>query len=106
MRILTCFVAAGLLLIGCSRAPEQAPQPATSSAAVSDVARRIADYAPVRLQADLSGFSANDRQLLLHLVRAAELMNELFWQQAWGDRDALLGRLTDPAVQDEWYDRQ
>jgi len=98
MRVFACFAVTGVLLIGCSRGPDQTSQPAAPSAAVSDVARRVADYAPVRLQADLSEFSADDRQLLLHLVRAAELMNDLFWQQAWGDRDALLGRLADPAV--------
>ena len=55
-------------------------------------------YAPVTLQADLSTLSANERQMLGLFIDAAEVMDGLFWQQAYGDRAALLGKLTDPAT--------
>jgi hypothetical protein len=32
------------------------------------------------------------------LIEAADTMNGLFWQQAYGDRDALLASITDPAA--------
>jgi hypothetical protein len=55
-------------------------------------------YAPVTLQADLSTLSAKERQMLGLFIDAAQVMDGLFWQQAYGDRNALLGKLTDPAV--------
>jgi hypothetical protein len=55
-------------------------------------------YAAVTLQADLSTLSAKERQMLGLFIDAAEVMDGLFWQQAYGDRAALLGKLTDPAT--------
>lgn len=56
-------------------------------------------YAPVRLEADLSGLSAWEREALGLFIDAAAVMDDLFWAQAYpGDRRALLDGLKDPAV--------
>ncbi|MGB5210815.1 MAG: Zn-dependent hydrolase [Gammaproteobacteria bacterium] len=47
-------------------------------------------YATVRLEADLSGLSFLQRQTLPLLIKASAIMDELFWQQAYGDPDLLL----------------
>ena len=51
-------------------------------------------YAPFRLTADLAGLSENERRMLGLFVDASVIMDELFWRQAYGDRDALLKRLS------------
>jgi hypothetical protein len=53
-------------------------------------------YAPFRLTADLSSLSAEERRMLGLFIDAAQIMDGLFWRQAYGDRDTLLGGLTDP----------
>lgn len=62
------------------------------------VTERVAQYAPVRLSADLSGLSSNERKTLKLLIEASVQMDEIFWQQAWGDRKELLEGLKDPMV--------
>jgi hypothetical protein len=53
-------------------------------------------YAPVTLSADLKGLTDKERTMVSLLIDAAEIMDDLFWQQAYpGDRAALLAGLKD-----------
>jgi len=42
-------------------------------------------YAEFRLTADLSGFSDSQRQMIALMIEASQIMDELFWRQAYGD---------------------
>jgi len=53
----------------------------------------LAQYAEVSLTTDMSGLSASERAMIPLLIEAAEVMDGLFWRQAWGDRDSLLAAL-------------
>ena len=61
-----------------------------------DYRAKLEDYVTVKLTADLSGLSDSQREMLPLLVQAAQVMDGLFWQQAYGDRDALLKGIEDP----------
>ena len=61
-----------------------------------DYREKLDDYVTVKLTADLSGLSDAQREMLPLLVQAAQVMDGLFWQQAYGDREALLGSIGDP----------
>jgi hypothetical protein len=78
--------------------PAAAPAAAATAASSRDVAAKVAAYAPVTLSADLSHLADGDRRALALLLDAAEIVDGLFWQQVWGDRDALLKRIDDPDV--------
>ena len=52
-------------------------------------------YTSVRLTVDLSEMTDSERQMIPLLIEAAEAMDEIFWMQAYGDRDALLASLPD-----------
>ncbi|HEX7029155.1 MAG TPA: Zn-dependent hydrolase [Gammaproteobacteria bacterium] len=67
-------------------------------AANAYVEERIDIYAPVTLTADLSGLSANQKAVIARLIEASKVMDELFWMQAYGDREALLKSIEDPVV--------
>jgi hypothetical protein len=88
---------------------ELAPAPATSApvadtsavaAAEGSVAQRLASYAPVKLDADLSAFDKRQKKMIALLVEAADSMNAIYWRQSWGDKDALLGKISDPATRE------
>jgi hypothetical protein len=85
-------------------AASSAPATAASTPAASESAaamnRRLADYATVKLTADLSGFDAKQKKMIALLVEAADSMNAIYWQQAWGDKDALLQKISDPATRE------
>jgi hypothetical protein len=56
---------------------------------VPDIERRLAQFAPTPLDADVSALSAEDRKALDHLVEAARLMNDIFLRQAWAGGPAM-----------------
>lgn len=83
-------VLAAACLAGCG-GPDSGPEFADV-----DYRAKLEDYVTVKLAADLSGLSDSQREMLPLLVRAAQVMDGLFWQQAYGDREALLEGIEDP----------
>ena len=47
-------------------------------------------YAVFRLEADLSHLSENDREVVRLLIEASRPMDDVFWMQAYGDREEAL----------------
>lgn len=78
------------------------PAPATTEAPAvqpdNAIAAKVAAYAEVTLTADLSSLGDGDRQAIVLLLQAGEIMDALFWKQVWGDKDALLKGIADPAT--------
>jgi hypothetical protein len=56
----------------------------------TDLAKKIARFAPTEISADLSALPANERQALAHMIKAAQVMDALFLEQAWAGNEALL----------------
>jgi hypothetical protein len=98
----------GALLIAClSSLVLGACQPAgalsTRSTAPSDhtvsyAQQHAGDYAVVPLTADLSAFDNDGKRMIALLVQASEVMNDLYWQQSWPDKAALLAKAPDEAT--------
>jgi len=86
---------AGMLLVlaGCTEselpAEPEATTPEASTAEASKaealVPARPQVYADFTLQADLDSLSAGQKSMLVLLIRASEIMDDLFWRQAYGD---------------------
>jgi len=56
---------------------------------------RIKIYEKVKLTTNLNQLSASERKVLPLLIQAAEIMDDLFWKQAYPQRDSLLGVVKD-----------
>ncbi len=65
----------------------------------SDAEALLATYTPVTLDADLAGLTEKERQMIPILIQAAKLMDEMFWYEAYGDRNELLAETTDAALE-------
>ncbi len=65
---------------------------------VNPMNEMVAKYAMVPLATDQSVLSENERAMLPLLIEASRYMDELFWRQAYGDRDSLLATITDSAT--------
>ena len=59
---------------------------------------KVDEYARFELSADLSALTEKERAMLPLLIDAAEIMDNLFWKQSYGDKDALLASITDTAI--------
>ena len=53
----------------------------------------ISKYHQVELKADLSWLSENEREIIRLLIDAADIMDDIFWTQAYGDKEALLEKI-------------
>lgn len=98
------------MLTGCQPASEplvHSPAQDTSPTAQATTSQpqllideaRLNIYYPVDLIADLDHLSDNQKEMIGLLIDASEIMDDLFWQQAFGeDKEAFLAKLTDPRV--------
>ena len=59
------------------------------------VAKRLPIYEKVRLSTNLNQLTVSERNVLPLLIQAAEIMDELFWKQAYPQRDSLLNAVKD-----------
>ena len=66
--------------------PEAAPTPAPVATAASELLPARPDvYAPFTLVSDLEGLTDKQRRMLELLIEASQIMDDLFWRQAYGD---------------------
>lgn len=87
-----------LSLAGCGDSEEprsaveaKAPEPAAApSPLVPGASERLGIYAPVRLSADLVSLSEDQRDMIRILIEASQIMDDLFWLQAYGEPEPLL----------------
>ena len=84
------LVAAALAAAGCAR--QQAEKKVTEPT----MKERLAKYAQIRLETDPSGLTDKERQMIPLLIDAAKVMDDLFWLQTYGDKQALLAKVNDP----------
>ena len=56
----------------------------------------LSNYTDFRLTTDLSALSENERRMIPLLIEAGQVMDEIFWVQAYGGRDTLRTIVTDP----------
>ncbi|MDR7119569.1 dipeptidyl-peptidase 3 family protein [Rheinheimera soli] len=71
----------------------------TASLLVPGFEKRLDIYRTVDLTADLSAVSAQHKQMLAKLIDASEIMDQLFWKQAFSeDKTSFLGKINDAKV--------
>ena len=93
--VVTCLL---LSLTSCQPVPSKAGESASSDRAESPIEKKLSQYTTVRLTADLSKLTQNERRMIPHLIDAARSMDAIFWRQAYGNRDSLIKSIGDPAV--------
>lgn len=64
----------------------------------SDLQAKVNEFTPVELNSDLlNNLSDNQKQLLSYLFDAAALVDEVFWEQSFGDKESLMNAVSDDA---------
>jgi hypothetical protein len=84
-----------VLLFSCTENKQQATHHTTPDT-ISTIKARLSKYVPVRLSVSLTKLTPKEKQMLPLLIEAAQIMDELFWLEAYGNKDSLLQTLTDP----------
>ena len=52
-------------------------------------------YASFKLTTDTAQLRSSDKTVIRHLIKAAQIMDELFWYEAYGDKVSLLSSIQD-----------
>ena len=76
----------------------QPPKTEVYKSAVADIQQRVDEYAEFTLTTDMSKLSESDKQVLPYLFECADIMEELFWKDAIGDKTEFLSKIENPAL--------
>lgn len=57
---------------------------------------KMANYAEVNLTTDISHLSSNQKEMLLLLFQASDIMDEIFWLENFGEKEPFLNSIEDP----------
>ena len=63
---------------------------------MSPMQKKVNEYAVVKLTTDLSKLTEKEKQMIPILIEVAQVMDDIFWLQTWGDKNALLDTIKDP----------
>jgi len=64
----------------------------------NEIQSKVDNFIEVDLTADISHLSDKEKQMLPLLFEAAQIMDDIFWQQAYGDKHALMESIKDEAT--------
>jgi len=86
----TVLFLSGLIILGnaCKNPASQSSNVTTDSLMV-----KLNDFSVFRLTTDLSVLTEKERQMIPLLIETAKIMDDIFWMEAWGDKNALLDSL-------------
>ncbi|MDD2386027.1 MAG: Zn-dependent hydrolase [Bacteroidales bacterium] len=62
---------------------------------LTEMQKLVNNYAEVELTADLSHLSINQKEMLKKLIEVADIMEQLFWKDAIGDKQSFLDGIQD-----------
>ena len=60
-----------------------------------DLASKIKNFAQVKLTSDINHLSAKEKEMVSYLLDAAQIMDDLYWKQTLGNKDAFLSNIKD-----------
>ncbi len=100
-RLFSWCVLLALTFSACQDASSDTTQADTSTATTettSPIQKKLDQYVSVKLTSDLSVLSDKQKQMIPLLIEAGEIMNKLFWYEAYGDGETLLNGIEDEAT--------
>ena len=75
---------------------KQKPGNTNDTNAISEMQKKVNEYAVVKLTTDLTKLTEKEKQMIPILLDLAQIMDDIFWEQTWGDKNALLDTIKDP----------
>jgi hypothetical protein len=60
----------------------------------NDLSMKLNEFASFKLTTDISKLSAKEKEMIPILIEAAQIMDDIFWMEAYGNKDELLSKLS------------
>jgi len=93
-KTLAIAVLAAFIATGCQN---QKPK-TTMKASIPDVQKKVNEYAVFTLTTDMSKLTDKEKQMLPYLFKCADIMEQLFWKDAIGNKQEFLSQIDDSAL--------
>ncbi|NME68137.1 dipeptidyl-peptidase 3 family protein [Flammeovirga aprica] len=78
------------LMMGCAEQPHKQE---VKKAVAAPKVNHLVDYTDFTLTSDLSHMSGNQKIMIKKMIEVAEIMDNLFWKQAYGNKDSFIESL-------------
>lgn len=91
--LLICTLAISIFLMPSCQPKEEQAEPANQI-----IQEKVDAFAIFQLTTDLSVLSESEKKMLPLLIQAAKVMDQIYWQEAYGDKNELFSKLEDPAT--------
>lgn len=88
--ILVVFV-----IVSCKNEEKDTTTTENETTELTEMEKNLNKYTSFTLTADVDKLTDNERQMIPILIDASKIMNDLFWYEAYGDKDALLSTISD-----------
>ncbi|NLN34102.1 MAG: Zn-dependent hydrolase [Flavobacteriaceae bacterium] len=85
---LTGIVLTSILFTQCKKTDSE-----TVNSDSTESAESLKSYATVRLETDLSHLGENEKEMLKIFIEVSDIMDDLFWYEAYGDKEELLSKI-------------
>ena len=90
------IISAVMIIVSCdSPKSTESDEGIVDTANVDPMQKKVDKYVLVKLTADLSVLTEKEKQMLPLLFEAATIMHDIYWVEAFGDREALLNSIED-----------
>ena len=91
-KITAVFLITGTLLAFFNCKKENPPENINNAEIVEVKNDSLKTYAKVRLDTDVSHLTERERAMLILFIKASDVMDEIFWEEAYGDKNQLLSK--------------
>ena len=84
-----------IIWTGCNNVQKETKNDST------EIQQKVDEFVKVSLKSDMiNNLSDNQKELLGYLFSAADIMNDIYWKEAFGDKESLINEIDDPATID------
>ena len=59
---------------------------------------KLKKYIPFTVRIDVTNLNEKEKAIIKLLIPAADIMNELFWDESFGEKSALMEKISDPKL--------
>ena len=97
MKSMFIFIISLMMLVACRNKNEKkmTDMPDTVFSSSIDISSDLKKYTTVKLTADLGTLTENEKEILRIFIQASQIMDSLFWYEAYGNKEDLLSKITD-----------
>lgn len=89
------YILAFIFLYSCDNDKKKENEIENEENPQSEMKNNLDKYVSVKLTTSLDSLSDNEKKMIPILIKAADKMNDLFWYEAYGNRDSLMNAISD-----------